>query len=265
MQCCSCGRRGSGEPAPSGWRVCGRLVLCRRCRGREYRLRSLTMAIGEPIGGAWQELRVALEESWHRATPWPIPHRAWTATLAEGQPVLRISIADRWWTLRVNDAEWSASRRAAYRKIASGKAVAGDLLLSPGQNHDGIVCKTVAWLPRGQKDDDGAPWAGANRVRPGIRRQSVEQIPNPDLRSAIRANWVSFPSQVPTFPSCGRQDVQRKIAQLYFVSGWRMTAIAARYRLSRQQTRDILDAWKLRAARAGYIQHIPPPGPLCSG
>ena len=193
---------------------------------------------------------MALEESWSQAVPWPIHDRSWMATTAEGHPVVRVSIAGRWWTLRLNDAEWSGSRRAAYQKIASGKAVAGDLLLSPGENHERIVCKTVAWLPRCQKDPDG--------LRPGIRKQSIEQISNHDLRDAIRANWVSFPAQVPTFPSCGWQDLQRQVAQLYFVLGWSLTSIAARYGLARQRARGILDAWKLRAARAGYIQHIPP-------
>jgi hypothetical protein len=183
------------------------------------------------------------------------------ATIAEGHPVVRASIADRWWTLRVNDSDWSGGRRDAYKKVASGKAVAGDLLVSPGPNHDRIVCKTTAWLPRGQKDDDGVPWVGTTRLGPSVRRQSVEQMSNHDLRNAIRANWVSFPAQVPTFASCGRQDLQRKAAQLYFVLGWRVTAIAGRYNLSRQQVRGILDAWKLRAARAGYIQHIPPLSP----
>lgn len=258
MKCSSCGRFHKGEQAPRGWKVCGRLAICQRCRRGQFRLRSLTMAVAEPIGAAWHELSVALEKSWNQAMPCLIHNQAWKATIAEGQPAVRISIADRWWTLRLNDAEWSGGRRNTYQKIASGKAVAGDLAISPGQSHDRIVCKTVAWLPREQEVDGSPLWVAAKRLRPGIRAQSIEQIPNPDLRRAIRANWVSFPSQVPTFPSCTGHEQQRKVAQLYFVLGWSVTSIAGRYAMSRQQVRGVLDAWKLRAARAGYIQHIQP-------
>ena len=114
--------------------------------------------------------------------------------------------------------------------------MAGDLAISPGQSHDRIVCKTVAWLPREQEVDGSPLWVAAKRLRPGIRAQSIEQIPNPDLRRAIRANWVSFPSQVPTFPSCTGHEQQRKVAQLYFVLGWSVTSIAGRYAMSRRQS-----------------------------
>jgi hypothetical protein len=96
-----------------------------------------------------------------------------------------------------------------------------------------------------------------SQLDPGIRRQSIGEIDIDKLRTAIRANWVSFPSQVPTFPTCGRTDVQRRLIQLYFLLGWRCSDIAARYGLLQGQVRAILITWKWRAANAGYIQHIP--------
>jgi two-component system KDP operon response regulator KdpE len=78
------------------------------------------------------------------------------------------------------------------------------------------------------------------------------------LRDAIRANWVSFPSQVPTFERHDRPDLQRKLVQLYFVLGWNCENIATRYGLIHQRVRQILTTWKRRALEMGYIQYIPP-------
>jgi hypothetical protein len=77
------------------------------------------------------------------------------------------------------------------------------------------------------------------------------------LRHAVRANWVSFPSPVPTFERHDRADLQWRLAQLYFVLGWSCEAIAARYDLIHQRVRQILNTWKRRAVEMGYIQYIP--------
>jgi two-component system, OmpR family, KDP operon response regulator KdpE len=79
-----------------------------------------------------------------------------------------------------------------------------------------------------------------------------------ELREAIRANRVSFPSQVPTFKRHDRPDLHRKLVQLYFVLGWTCESIAERYGLVHQRIRQILTTWKRRAVQAGYIQYIPP-------
>jgi hypothetical protein len=78
-----------------------------------------------------------------------------------------------------------------------------------------------------------------------------------NLRAAIRANRVSFPSQVPIFSKHDRPDLQRQMVLLYFVLGWNCDAIGDRYGLIRQRVQQILNAWKRRAAQTGYIQHIP--------
>ena len=97
----------------------------------------------------------------------------------------------------------------------------------------------------------------ANRPDPRIWRQSIEEIDISKLHSAIRANLVSFPSQIPVFPGCGHTDVQHKLVQLYFLFGWTCATIGARYGLARDRVRRVLSAWKWRAANAGYIQRIP--------
>jgi transposase len=78
-----------------------------------------------------------------------------------------------------------------------------------------------------------------------------------DLRDAIRQNRVTFPSQVPTFPKHDRPDLQRKMAQLYFASGWSCPKIGVRYGFPRVRVQQILNAWKRRAVELGYIQTIP--------
>jgi hypothetical protein len=80
------------------------------------------------------------------------------------------------------------------------------------------------------------------------------------LRLAIRKNEISFPSQVPTFPKHDRPDLQRKLAQLYFVLGWNGPRIGHRYGLSRLRVHQILSTWTRRAVESGYIQSVPPTG-----
>ena len=96
------------------------------------------------------------------------------------------------------------------------------------------------------------------QFRSEVEGKKVEDWRIDDLREAIRANRVSFPSQVPTFPLHERPDLQFKLAQLYFVFGWNCSAIAAKYGLIRQRVQQILNTWKRRAAQMGYLQEIPP-------
>ena len=115
-------------------------------------------------------------------------------------------------------------------------------------------------LPRGQIEDaqrsqDALP-GPASPLRQCVRQ--LEDVHIGDLREAIRANRVSFPSQVPAFTKHDRPDLPRKLAQLYFVLGWNYTSIGARYGLGPARVRQILDTWKRRAVKAGFIQQIPP-------
>ena len=174
MFCSFCRRRGRGERLPRGWKVSGDLVCCRRCRRQRYRLRSITMAVVDPVGATWQELRGALGESW----PHALPHMgAWQARVATGQPVVGVLIGDRWWELRLKGA-WSGGQRAAFEAIASG-AAAGELFFHHGPSggdpgaHSEMMCRMVAWLPREPTEDADTPqdwWP-----RPAPQDRSVRQ------------------------------------------------------------------------------------------
>jgi hypothetical protein len=78
------------------------------------------------------------------------------------------------------------------------------------------------------------------------------------LRHAIRANQISFPSPVPTFSKHDRPDLQWRIAQLYFVLGRDCESIGTRYGITHKRVRQILNTWKRRAVATGYVQRIPP-------
>lgn len=98
------------------------------------------------------------------------------------------------------------------------------------------------------------------------RRSAIAKIPDTklfamrldELRIAIRNNQVSFPSQVPVFSKHTRPDLQRKLAQLYFVLGWSGPRIRERYNLNKQRFHQVLTTWTRRAIEMGYIQTIPP-------
>jgi hypothetical protein len=96
------------------------------------------------------------------------------------------------------------------------------------------------------------------RSVPALNDLKLDSLRIDSLREAIRANSVSFPSQVPTFERHDRADVQAKLVQLYFVCGWNCESIAGRYGLIQQRVRQILTTWKRRAVETGYIQYIPP-------
>ena len=273
--CSSCGRFGGGPQLPRGWKVCGLHVFCRSCRRQRFRLRFITMAVAAPIRAGWQEFRIALEAIWGRNARLPLTDDAWELTIIQQQHIARVFIGNQWWALRLHDANWSQGRSEAYARIASGEAAAGEFLLARRPTYEGcirhrpsndlrpyeVVCKTVAWLPREGQDDLVTPHrilrSRTNRPDPSVRNKNIGEIDISNLRRAIRANWVTFPSQVPTFPTCGQPDLQRKLVQLYFVMGWSCAQIAARYGLVQDRVRAVLGAWKWQAANAGYIQHIP--------
>lgn len=83
---------------------------------------------------------------------------------------------------------------------------------------------------------------------------------NRALRDAIANNLVSFPAQIPSFNQEGG-DLQARMAQLYFIHGWRLRRISARYEMHRAVVARMLSEWRIKAVRAGYIQEIPPESP----
>ena len=92
---------------------------------------------------------------------------------------------------------------------------------------------------------------------PPLDQGTLDHLRLDQLRAAVRANLVTFPSPVPTFDRHDRPDLQWRIVQLYFVLGWGYETIALRYGLVHQRVSQILRTWKRRAIETGYIQHIP--------
>jgi len=84
------------------------------------------------------------------------------------------------------------------------------------------------------------------------------------LRKAVRANRVSFPSQVPQFVRNAPPGLQCHSVQLYFLSGWSCQDIATRYGFSRFYIWQIVSEWKRYAVALGFIQEIPPPAALAN-
>ena len=75
---------------------------------------------------------------------------------------------------------------------------------------------------------------------------------NKMLQTAIRENLVSVPSQVPVFPNSGG-DIQARMAQLYFLSGWTINQLCERYATSGETVRKYLTEWRVRAVSSGDI------------
>jgi hypothetical protein len=78
------------------------------------------------------------------------------------------------------------------------------------------------------------------------------------LQSAIRANEVSFPSQVPVFVRHAPPALQCRVVQLYFIHGWSCGKIAKRYGFVRNYIWGVVNEWRRHAVSLGYIQVIPP-------
>jgi DNA-binding winged helix-turn-helix (wHTH) protein len=76
------------------------------------------------------------------------------------------------------------------------------------------------------------------------------------LRSAIRNNRVSFPSQVPGFASEPGPDIQWRIVELYFVQNWSANDLGKRYCYSSSHIRKIISQWVFQASALGYLQEI---------
>jgi hypothetical protein len=274
MTCCFCGRSETRGRLRPRWKVCGHLATCNKCWHKRFRRKSITIAFAEPIGAGWHEFSAALEDACSPSRVVRFAENAWKLTMEGRRRTVRVLIGNRWWAVRLDDAKWSPGRREAFAKIVSGEAAA-ELYLRHRPNCErctenpagsrspryAIECKLLVWLPCLQREIPLGP-PTVQRIRgsrpdSSVRDQNIGEIDISNLSRAIRHNWVSFPSQVPTFPGCGWPDLQHKLIQLYFVMGWSCATIAARYGLARHQVLHVLNAWKARAANAGYIQHIP--------
>lgn len=253
---------------PGGWRTNGYAVFCRQCRRQRFWLRSVTMTVIEPTGVARRELCAVLEASPFctvAAAVHAAPgERVWTVGSEDGRPVVRAKIGNRSWKVCLDRRHWTTGQKAAYTKVAAGD-VHGEVsfVLPEDDMRQGVMtCRVTAWLPKQSANEVMPP-----RLRGRARQISrgVAEIETADigaLREAVRANLVSFPSQVPAFPGHGKPGIQARLVQLYFVRGWNCADIGKRFNLSSTHVRNILCLWKNRAARAHFVQLIPPAEPI---
>ena len=102
---------------------------------------------------------------------------------------------------------------------------------------------------------------GAELDRIASMSLARERIDN--LRSAIRNNRISFPSQTPIFQQ-SRSDIQWRLVLLYFVRGWTCKQLSVRYGLTRQRIEQLIAEWVDSAVTHGYMQEILPPGELAA-
>jgi hypothetical protein len=85
-------------------------------------------------------------------------------------------------------------------------------------------------------------------IHPGIRL----------LRRALRRNIVAFPSQVPVFAKDQPDGMQWRMVLLYFVRGWHLRDIVARFRVPAHRVCQLLNTWSVRALALGYVEIIDP-------
>jgi hypothetical protein len=101
-------------------------------------------------------------------------------------------------------------------------------------------------------------WLWAQTVFGVYLNLNLNQVRLDQLQEAIRANQVSFPSQIPVFIKHAEGKLQCHVVLLYFVLGWSCDRIAKRYRVTRQHIWQMVSEWRRHAVALGYIQAIPP-------
>ena len=103
---------------------------------------------------------------------------------------------------------------------------------------------------------------GEKRDAPESYGEAPLQAPiNPGsklLRRAIRRNIVSFPAQVPAFAKQPPDGAQWRMVLLYFVRGWNLRDIAARFKVPPHRVCLILNNWSVRALALGHVEIIDP-------
>ena len=84
-------------------------------------------------------------------TPFPVPSQGWFATIEADQAIVAVRIEDARYRLHLKRGPQFRRQMAAFRQVAEGGAVAGELAIF---DHDGVMVNMAAWLPR--EEDKGA-------------------------------------------------------------------------------------------------------------
>jgi hypothetical protein len=142
-------RRGSEEKIPPMARV----YLYPEARARFPGLPSQTVAsLEQSVQRKYRAVRypvvwtAAASLSTHRyPTPFPVPNQGWSATIEADQAIVSVRIGDARYRLRLKRGPQFRRQMEAFRQIAEGNAVAGELAI---YDRDGVMVKMAAWLPR---------------------------------------------------------------------------------------------------------------------
>ncbi len=78
-------------------------------------------------------------------TPFPVSSQAWHATIEADQAIVSVRIAEGRYRLRLKRGPQFHRQMAAFRQLANGTAVAGELAI---YDRDGVMVKMAAWFPR---------------------------------------------------------------------------------------------------------------------
>ena len=156
-------RRGAEEKMPPMARV----YLYPEARGRFPALPSQTVAsLEQSVQRKYRAARYAVV--WTAAaslpthrypTPFPVPSQAWHATIEADQAIVSVRIGDARWRLRLKRGPQFRRQMAAFRQMAKGEAIPGELAI---YDRGGVMVKMAAWLPRAE---DAAPRADVLTVR----------------------------------------------------------------------------------------------------
>ena len=95
--------------------------------------------------------RTASLPTYRYPTPFPVPNQGWHATIEADQAIVSVRVGEARCRLRLKRGPQFRRQMEAFRQIANGEAVAGELAIL---DHVGVMVKMAAWLPR--EDHKGA-------------------------------------------------------------------------------------------------------------
>jgi hypothetical protein len=135
--------------------------------------------------------------SYRYPTPFPIPNQGWTASIENEHPVVRARIGELLWELRLKASARFRRQLNAFRQIANGEAIQGEMaLMESGKD---VACKLVAWFPRRAQ----ATRTGTLVVRSGSENILIA------LNEKDEKLWVYNGDQLPRWAAEHRDQLRR--------------------------------------------------------
>jgi hypothetical protein len=130
-------------------------------------------------------------------TPFPVPNQGWTASIESDKPIVRARIGERRWELRLKASARFRRQLNAFRQIASGEAIQGEMVLM--ESGKDVACKLVAWFPR---------QAQVTRTGTLVARSASENILIA-LNEKDEKLWIYNGDQLPRWAAEHRDQLQR--------------------------------------------------------